>query len=256
MITRFRTFVFVAAFMAIVSPAAFAQNNTAGTAAHLTIGQTPVLLNLSVAPNTERWYDIQVRPGRSYCAEVTTSWLAEYTQDNPAVTVYAADGTTVIASNGDIGTEPDANFQSRACWMDAASAILRYIQVTQAGTTSHNYQLRITETTLWSSWYFVGGDYNSFLLMRNTTDADVSFVATWRNAAGTVVGTSGTLTVPAHGGAGINAKTYISDPVTNFNGTIDIAHNGSPDALVGQMTSLSSTTGLGFDAPLFQRKPW
>jgi hypothetical protein len=48
----------------------------------------------------------------------------------------------------------------------------------------------------------------------------------------------------------------VGDPATNFNGTVEIAHDGSPDALVGQMTSLSATTGLNFDAPLFQRRPW
>jgi hypothetical protein len=37
---------------------------------------------------------------------------------------------------------------------------------------------------------------------------------------------------------------------------VEIAHDCSPEALVGQMTSLSASTGLGFDSPLLQRRPW
>ncbi len=257
MTTRLRTLVFVAALVAILTPAAFAQNDSFDTSVFLTPGQPAVMLRLD-AVNTQRWYATWVQPSRSYCAEVTTSWASEFTRGNPAVTVFASDGSTQIIHNADMLNEPAGPFQARACWTESLTepTIARYIRVIQVGATTQNYVLRVVETTLWSSWYFVGGDYNSFLLMRNTTNLPVHFVATWRNAAGTVVGTSGSVTVSAHGGVGINAKTYITDPVTNYNGTIEIAHDGSPDALVGQMTSLSSSTGLGFDAPLFQRKPW
>jgi hypothetical protein len=45
-------------------------------------------------------------------------------------------------------------------------------------------------------------------------------------------------------------------PKEFINGTVEIAHDGSPDALIGQMTSLSALTGLGFDAKMFSRVPW
>jgi hypothetical protein len=257
MISRFRTFVFVAAFVAMVSPAVFAQNTTYANRIALGVGvPAGFYLGPGVADAWYWWYPVA---GRSYCVEsaVNPAYTNQYSNDT-VLYVYRADGTTLIGSNDDGSGEPTLGRGSRVCWVADSDAQVTVDLKQYGGAPAQNryYSVRIVETTLWSSWYFVGGDYNSFLLMRNTTGSTVHFVATWRNAAGTVVGTSGTLTVPAHGGVGINAKTYITDPVTNYNGTIDIAMDGSPDALVGQMTSLSSTTGLGFDAPLFQRKPW
>ncbi len=77
----------------------------------------------------------------------------------------------------------------------------------------------------------------------------------WRNPAGAEIGTTSG-TVAGNAALGINARNFIGNPAVNFNGTVEIAHTGSPQALVGQVTSLSATTGLGYDATLFQRQPW
>jgi hypothetical protein len=39
-------------------------------------------------------------------------------------------------------------------------------------------------------------------------------------------------------------------------GSVEVAHDGSPEAIVGSQTTLSSITGLSFDTILFQRKTW
>lgn len=55
----------------LLSLPASAQNTTPGTAALLTIGQIPVYASVNNTP-TDRWYSLQPRVGRSYCASATT----------------------------------------------------------------------------------------------------------------------------------------------------------------------------------------
>jgi hypothetical protein len=73
--------------------------------------------------------------------------------------------------------------------------------------------LRVLETTMWSSWFFQGGDYNSFILLRNTTRTFVNFIITWRSAAGVVVGTYSGI-VHGNRGIGVNSRNYVADPAT------------------------------------------
>ena len=117
-----------------------------------------------------------------------------------------------------------------------------------------SYLVRLIETTQFSSWFFQGGDYNSFVLLRNTTYTTINFVIRWFDPAGTEVATSGTQSVAPNGGVGLNSKTFV--PAANINGTVAITHDGPPGGLVGQMTSLSATTGLGFDSTMFTRDSW
>jgi len=71
---------------------------------------------------------------------------------------------------------------------------------------------------------------------------------------GNVAGTT-TVSIPSHGGVVVNAATFVN-PLTFSNGTIEIAYPGAPDQVVGSTTTLSGTTGLGFDAQFSQRRPW
>ena len=254
---RIRRFLTITTGLVLVcANGAQAQNTTAGTAFRLLIGQAPVRFTLTDA-TTQRWFDFQSRAGRSYCVEVTSTddgMGANLAQNDPAVTVYSnAAGTAQIGTNDDIATEPDAAFQSRVCFIAAAAQDGR-IKVTDSDAGTAYYHIRIVESTLWSSWFFQGGDYNSFVLARNTTDKTCNVTITWRTSAGAVAGTSGATAVAAHAGIGTNSKAFVS--AATVNGTVEIAHDCSPEALVGQMTSLSASTGLGFDSPLLQRRPW
>jgi len=248
---RFLVLLFV--LVLLIPASAEAQNTSAGTAVDMMMGQR---INLTLdATTTQRWYRVVLYPNRSYCFE-TGTLESSYTSGDPVVTVYASDGTTVLAENDDTPQEPDALFLSRACFAYTAAASYAYVTVTPySGNATQSYTLRAIETTMWAPWFFVSGDYNSYLLLRNTTSSSVTFTCTWRSSSGTVVGTY-TAAVPANGGVGVNAKTYISNPTLNFNGTVELTHNGSPDALVGHMTSIGATSGINFDSPFSQRKPW
>jgi hypothetical protein len=235
--------------------ASFAQgdNTTSGTAVRLTIGQIPVYFNL-VDNAAQKWYDIQPRPGRSYCVGMTSAEF-ETNQGDSVLTVLRSDGTTVVTSNDDIFTEPDADLQSRTCFIwPAAAGNQGFIKATQLTNAIRYYHLRIVETTMFCPWFFIAGDYNAFTLIRNTTDTSVSATVNWRNSAGAIVGTTN-VAIPANGDLALNAATFFSG-ATTANGSVEIVHDASEQALVASTTTLSATTGLGFDAMFEQRKPW
>jgi hypothetical protein len=237
--------------------AAVAQNETAAYAADLSVGGFPLTLELS-STELARWYDMDVRPGRSYCVQVGVADY-EYHYLDTVLEVFRGDGTTPVASNDDIVTEPDAEILSRACWIaTSAAATYNTVRVSIDGTYyaipsgNHSFAIRVFETTLWCPWFFINGDYNAFTLLRNTTDASVNVTVTWRDANGTAVGTySGA--IPGNGNLSLNARNYVTAATS---GSIEIAHDGSAEAIQGSTTTLSGTTGVGFDAMFTQRRAW
>src|SRR6185369_9403992 len=150
--------------------------------------------------------------------------------------------------------EPYGRNLSRACWVQPVSNIV-YVKLTNFITNSSLMTLRFVETTLYCPWFFIAGDYNAFSLLQNTSENTLNgVVITWRGLNGTVAGTT-TVSIPAHGGVIVNAATFVN-PLTFSNGAIEIAYPGAPDQVVGSTTTLSGTTGLGFDALFSQRRPW
>ena len=43
---------------------------------------------------------------------------------------------------------------------------------------------RFVETTLWANWYFVGVDYSSYTLLRNTTNTALTVDIRWVDSSG------------------------------------------------------------------------
>jgi hypothetical protein len=236
-----------------------ARFETAISATDVLMGQEPTRFSITGA-SPERVFRFAARGGRSYCVEVTNTDDGRggaLVQADPSISVFA-DGAAVqlIEANDNLVTEPVGRFQSRACFVAPASTIPMdgRIRVSDKSPGTAYYVLRIVETTLWASWFFQGGDFNSFVLMRNTTDGSCSFTITWRDPSGTVVGSSGLQSVGAHGGVGLNSRSFV--PAVSVNGTVAVAHDCSPEALIGQLTSLSGEQGINFDSALFQRRPW
>lgn len=119
---------------------------------------------------------------------------------------------------------------------------------------SFNVRVGVVETTLFSNWFFLGGDYSAFTLLRNTTTSTVSYTLNWRNGAGAIVATaSGSLT--GNASIAINARSF-AGAVTAGSGAVEIAHNASAGALAATTTVLSGTTGLSFDTVFIARPTW
>ena len=234
--------------------AAVAQNTGPSDAASLAIGQPPVSLALG-AGQMRRWYVLaNAVAGRSYCALTGLGQDQSYNTADTLVYVYRADSKSVLGVNQDATSEPGANLGSRICWIAPATEPF-YVEVRLAGAeppAPRYASLRVLETTLWCPWFFIDGDYNAFTLLRNTTNATVYLTVTWRSANGDQAGGL-SWQIPRNGNLTLNARAYVTGATA---GSVEVAHNASPQAIQGSTTTLSGTTGVGFDAVFTQRQPW
>jgi hypothetical protein len=185
------------------------------------------------------WASIEAVAGRSYCAQVTPAATA-VNSSTPSLNAFRSDGTTPLGPSG----------TRRTCFVAPATESVLF-KTTQSDGGVRPHVLSVVETTLWANWWFVGGDYSSYTILRNTTDASINAMVTWRNGLGAIVG--GQLTaLPAGGVIYYDARTTTSGAVA---GSVEIAHDGEPRALEGSATTLSATTGLSFDTVLTRRSP-
>ena len=193
------------------------------------------------------WASIEAVAGRSYCAEVAPGVTA-VDQSTPSLSAFRSDSTTGLS--GPSG--------ARTCFISPLSETALF-RTTQSDPSARPHRLAIVETTLWANWYYVGGDYSSFTILRNTTNTQLTADLQWRNTAGTVVGTQLGLTIPANGTVFFNARDAMScgfpTPCANPAGSVEIAHNGEAHALEGSQTTLSATSGLSFDTVMQRRTP-
>jgi len=126
------------------------------------------------------------------------------------------------------------------------------VRATQADGSPRAHLLTVAETTLWADWFYTGaGGYSGYIIVRNTTDSTLTTVITWRGTDGTVWGTAGGTLAP-------RGVWYYDARITAISvtmGSIEVAHDGEPQAIVGSATTLSTVTGLSFDEILMQRRP-
>jgi hypothetical protein len=146
-----------------------------------------------------------------------------------------------------IGT---ASGTPRVCFVASTTETV-FIKVSQSDTGGRIYLLDAVETTLWANWFYIGASYSSFTLLRNTTGSAVDATITWRADSGTVVG-SVSVAVPAYGVVFYDAR-FMTSGVRSGAGSVEVAHNGEPQAIVASQTTLSAATGLSFDTLFFQR---
>jgi hypothetical protein len=228
---------------------------TTGTPIVLTAGGGRVDVNFSLVPLTNtivpgrsaafaladsaavQWTSMEMVEGRSYCGQVASAATA-INRATPKVDVYTPDGMTAIAL-GSAG---------RVCF-EAPGAGTALFRISQTEASARPYRLTVVETTLWANWFYIGGDFSSFVLLRNTTNEAVHVTITARDGAGDAVGEADGY-IPANAVAFLDAA-----PLRDFTsyGSIDVAHDGEPQAIIGSQTTLSPTAGLSFDTVMMQR---
>jgi hypothetical protein len=195
-------------------------------------------LAFSLTSSTDvHWVSLEMVEGRSYCGEVASA-ATSLDRATPSIDAYAADGLTAIAEGSG----------SRVCFEAPATGTALF-RIVQAEPGARAYRLSVVETTLWANWFFIAGDFSSYVLLRNTTNAPVHVTITARDAAGAVAGTAEGF-ILANGVAYLDAAPLRA--VTS-QGSIEVAHDGEPQALVGSQTTLSATAGLSFDTVMVQR---
>ena len=242
----------------LVSTALMAQNGDPSTAAGFAWGQKLQSTVYGAGPSHTWFFSFTVQ-GRSYCAETTNvdNGVPATLNLDTELVVYGNDSTTELAHNDDAVQEPRNALFSRACWIAGAgpAAGLVYVKLIPhtPAVPLAPVMIRFIETTLFCPWFFVAGDYNAFSLLRNTTEGLISgVVVTWRGLNGAVAGTT-KVTVPGNSTVILNARDFVN-PAPFSHGSIEIAHTASPQAIIGSTTTLSGTTGLGFDAVFEQRR--
>src|SRR5204862_1640256 len=189
--------------------------------------------------SAENWISIDAVAGRSYCGQLAAG-PAEPSRATASLLAMRSDGSTQLAGG---------NGATRACFVAPASETVLF-KVTQADASSRAYQLNVVETTLWANWFYTGGDYSGYIIVRNTSEATVNATLTWRGTNG-ASGGSVSVAIPAGGVRFYDARTMAPGVPA---GSIEIGHDGDPNALVGSATTLSPTTGLSFDTVITSRR--
>lgn len=253
MVNRWAGYMLLAGLAAIVPSAAQAQNTTFGTAVHLLVGQTPIRVTLTAAA-PDHFYDAPVVAGRSYCAEASAS-ETELNPADPVLTLLRQDQATSLGPDISL-MEPKGAQTARVCFIAPATETA-FIKLSPApGFENREYTMRFLETTLFANWAFIGGDYLSFTLLRNTTNSQLSLNLTWRDTAGNIVGTRTAQSIAPNGLYFIEARSVLCPNPCTGQTSVEVAHAGSPEAIVGSQTTLSGATGLSFDTLTFQRRTW
>jgi len=153
--------------------------------------------------------------------------------------------------------EPKGTQTARVCFIAPATETA-FIKLSPANASFENreYTMRFLETTLWANWAFIGGDYSSYTLLRNTTNSQLSVNLTWRDANGNTVATRTAQTIAPNGIYFTDARSVLCPAPCTTVTSVEVAHAGSPEAIVGSQTTLSASTGLSFDTLTFQRRTW
>jgi len=169
------------------------------------------------------------------------------------VVVYRDSGCTTLitAGSGDEDTE-DLGGNGDGFVATASQAHTALIGL---GTqpTAFTCATIIQETTLFSPWFFreVANGYDGFVEIRNSDTLTANgVVVTAFNSSGAATGST-TISIPGNGTALVTVSS-LNAPASGF-GSVRIATPQKPGTIVANITTLSGTTGLSFDAPFSRR---
>jgi hypothetical protein len=237
-------------------------DNTACTGAIFITPDGSVHSGTIAASGTElRWYTFVAKANRSYA--ITVENMGPSDAGNNHVGVYNLHGdcngtglATEMVSTGEdepINSTSTIGGDRRSLMTSADTAV--YFSVGPELVAS-SFRIHVEETTLFSNWFFVGGDYSAFTLLRNTNSSTASsnglgYRINWRNSAGTIIATHTGVLAP-NGSVYKNARDYPA-LLAAVSGTVEVLHLGAVDAIIASTTVMSPSTGLSFDAPFMRR---
>lgn len=240
-----------------LSAAAYADNTTCGTATIL-VPDGSTQSGTLASSSDHRWFRFVAKAGRSYSIMAEhrsgsdvggTIFLTTPNTDCAGTGLPA--GTTLVSAHSIEPVSYTTTGAGRWTLMTGNSNNFEAFFSLTGGAAGQDWSIRIEDTTLFSNWFYLGGDYNAYTLLRNTTSSSITYTMNWRNSAGTIVATQ-TATLAANGSAYKNARDFAA-AVAAGSGTVEIAHTGTPDAILASTTVMSQATGLSFDAPFSRR---
>lgn len=115
-------------------------------------------------------------------------------------------------------------------------------------------QVVVIETTLFSPWWFVGGNNQAFITLRNNMDATT--IATVRiYASNGTICQNVDLSIPANGTNFLRVNDYAACVTSGF-GSAAIAFHGPPAGFAANTTVIDAVAGVSFDEPFTPRMVW
>lgn len=175
-----------------------------------------------VAANSQVFYTVNVKAGHSYSIEV---WDAFDPTTNPvtapSIQVLASDCTTVIPTTNVTTSDPDLSggFSGRVSWIQGSNAVAQIAIANPDQNNGYNYNIRVTDTTMFNARWSTAGGFNTHWGFNNTTASDISGNLTIIDGNGTVLKTVTGALIPA------GRSTFYSSDSTDLN--IPINHVGS-----------------------------
>lgn len=200
----------------------------------------------SISTSTFHYYRFYPTVGRSFVVMAHSTNPYDTTTDDVDLTVYSdATCTTThayrsLTSHMPLTIKSDT-YQGEARGLIATSSTASIRLSSDFATTSTAYYLRVVETTMYAPWFYIGGDYNSFVILQNTTGGTLSYEVTVRNQAGAAA-TLVSTTLGSNATALVNLKDHAgSMPGGAIYGSVQVAHDGPIGAIRGHVANQSPT---------------
>jgi hypothetical protein len=226
-------FAIVGLFSAAVAQSSGRANPSPIQDALTTCGPSPVLSSDGnpypadvIAPRSSAFFKLNAKKGHSYSVEVWDS-VDQAAPGLVALSLLASDCLTVLPSTDVTSVDPDltGGFAGRISWIQSSDATVQ-IQLSNGDPDSpYNYQIRVTDTTLfnprWSTW----GGYVSSWGFTNTTTTNLTGVLTVVDTNGPVLATY-QVTLPANTGTFISSSDKGVQIPANHAGSSSFAYIG------------------------------
>jgi hypothetical protein len=243
---------------ALFASSALAVPSTFATRAYSTIGVMQASLPAPAGASATYYFTYRLYQGRSYHAY---AFMTGRTDSQEGVcTVGWLDSTgTAVAGSAIYGDEEPRDFGADGDGFVAATTgeYTTIVTVTGAPAQAAYCDLVVTETTLFAPWFYrdAGQGYDGFVEIKNTSSFSAAGGAqpvsvTAFAANGTATGST-TVSVPNNGTALVTVSTL--GATSGGFGSVKIAYPGKPGSIIANLTTLSGSTGLSFDAPFTQR---
>lgn len=195
------------------------------------------------------WYKVITQQERSYEARVFGGGIVwRYPACPTCATLdrVAGDGSVLTAGDNDLGGGPGSQ---SVRWMNGSvGQFLRVLPGTgQGGTATERYDIVVEDTTLYLPRFNNSGTQRTILLLQNTRDRAVDGRISFRDDAGTGVGSHDFKVAPY---ATLVLNTSTVPGLAGSSGSAMIAHTGGAGAFTGKGVSLEPSTGFTFDTAI------
>jgi hypothetical protein len=249
---RSRTFAAVIATAALLAAApALAGNSTAATAAVVRPDGSAVTEDFTTAGGSSAWFAAPLTAGHSYVAEVEAPFngagsLSGGASPTLSLGIFRTDGTTAIASQGDISSCAPATGASgkRVTFSPVIGELGGPIKISVINGVAPNYafRFRLYETGLSCPRWSING-YNSFVDIQNTSDCPLNVTLILYRSDGSIASTNPLAVLNANGATQISITAGMAGGV--LVGSAAVFHNGAKGAVTGGIYQVQPGTASG-----------